>query len=81
MMKFLDKDLFNYSKSKNYLLIPGIKNLNDLEEAINLNCNIIKIYSIKSKASYIDILKFKRIDFIAAGWLSIDDIKIKKFRI
>jgi len=25
MMKFWDKDLFNYSKSKNYLLIPGIK--------------------------------------------------------
>ena len=33
MMKFWDKDLFNYSKSKNYLLIPGIKNLKDLEEA------------------------------------------------
>jgi len=31
MMKFWDKDLFNYSKSKNYLLIPGIKNLKDLE--------------------------------------------------
>ena len=46
MMKFWDKDLFNYSKSKNYLLIPGIKNLKDLEEAINLNCNIIKIYPI-----------------------------------
>ena len=38
MMKFWDKDLFNYSKSKNYLLIPGIKNLKDLEEAISLNC-------------------------------------------
>jgi len=24
MMKYWDKDLFNYSKSKNYLLIPGI---------------------------------------------------------
>ena len=43
MMKFWDKDLFNYSKSKNYLLIPGVRNLKDLEEAINLNCNIIKI--------------------------------------
>ena len=47
MMKFWDKDLFIYSKSKNYLLIPGIKNLKDLEEAINLNCKIIKIYPIK----------------------------------
>ena len=78
MMKFWDKDLFNYSKSKNYLLIPGIKNLKDLEEAINLNCNIIKIYPIKSKDSSIGILNFKSIDFIAAGGLSINDIKTYK---
>jgi len=78
MMKFWDKDLFNYSKSENYLLIPGIKNLKDLEEAINLNCNIIKIYPIKSKASSIDILNFNSIDFIAAGGLSINDVKTYK---
>ncbi len=66
MMKFWDKDLFNYAKSKNYLLIPGIKNLKDLEEAINLNCKIIKIYPIKSKDSSIDILNFKNINFIAS---------------
>ena len=75
MMKFWDKDLFNYAKSKNYLLIPGINNLKDLEEAINLNCKIIKIYPIKSKDSSIDILNFKNINFIAAGDLSINDIK------
>ena len=75
MMKFWDKDLFNYSKSKNYLLIPGIKNLKDLEEAINLNCNIIKIYPIKSKDNSINILNYKNIDFIAAGGLSINDLK------
>jgi len=75
MMKFWDKDLFNYAKSKNYLLIPGIKNLKDLEEAINLNCNIIKIYPIKSKDNSIDILNYKNIDFIAAGGLSINDVK------
>ena len=78
MMKFWDKDLFNYAKSKNYLLIPGIKNLKDLEEAINLNCKIIKIYPIKSKASSIDILNFESIDFIAAGGLSINDVKTYK---
>jgi len=78
MMKFWDKDLFNYSKSKNYLLIPGIKNLKDLEEAVNLNCKIIKIYPIKSKASSIDILNFESIDFIAAGGLSINDVKTYK---
>jgi len=78
MMKFWDKDLFNYANAKNYLLIPGIKNLKDLEEAINLNCNIIKIYPIKSKASSIDILNFESIDFIAAGGLSINDVKTYK---
>jgi len=78
MMKFWDKDLFNYAKSKNYLLIPGIKNLKDLEEALDLNCKIIKIYPIKSKDSSIDILKFKNIDFIAAGGLSINDVKTYK---
>ena len=78
MMKFWDKDLFNYAKSKNYLLIPGIKNLKDLEEAINLNCKIIKIYPIKSKDNSIDILNYKNIDFIAAGGLSINDVKAYK---
>ena len=78
MMKFWDKDLFNYAKTKNYLLIPGIKNLKDLEEAINLNCTIIKIYPINSKDSSIDILNFKNINFIAAGGLSINDVKTYK---
>ncbi len=75
MMKFWDEDLFNYAQSKNYLLIPGINNLKDLKDAINLNCNIIKIYPIKSKDISIDILNYKNIDFIAAGGLSINDLK------
>ena len=75
MMKFWDKDLCKYAKTKNYSLIPGIKNLKDLEEAINLNCKIIKIYPIKNKESSIDILNFKNINFIAAGGLSFNDVK------
>ena len=78
MMKFWDKDLFNYAQSKSYLLIPGINNLKDLKEAIDLNCNIIKIYPIKSKDSSIDIRNYKNIDFIAAGGLSINDVKTYK---
>jgi len=78
MMKFWDKDLFTYAKSNNYLLIPGIKNLTDLEEAIDLNCNIIKIYPIKNKDSSINILNYKNIDFIAAGGLSINDVTTYK---
>ena len=75
MMKFWDKDLFSYAKAKNYLLIPGITNLKELEEAINLSCKIIKVYPIKSKDNAIDIINYKNIDFIAAGGLSIDDLK------
>ena len=75
MMKFWDKDLFNYAKLKNYLLVPGIKNLSDLQEAINLNCKIIKIYPVKSKDISIDILSYKNVDFIAAGGLSINNVK------
>ena len=75
MMKFWDKDLFNYAKAKKHLLIPGIKNLKDLKEAINLNCKIIKIYPIKNKDNLIDISHYKNIDFIAAGGLSVNDLK------
>jgi len=78
MMKFWDKDLFSYAKAKNYLLIPGITNLKELEEAINLSCKIIKVYPIKSKDNSIDIINYKNIDFIAAGGLSIDDVKTYK---
>ena len=78
MMKFWDKELFNYARKKNHLLVPGIKNLSNLNEAINLNCKIIKIYPVKSKDNSINILNYKNIDFIAAGGLSISDLKIYK---
>ena len=75
MMKFWDKELFNYAKSKNYLLVPGIKDLSELKEAIKLNCRIIKIYPVKNKDRSIDVLNYKNIDFIAAGGLSINNVK------
>ena len=78
MMKVWDKDLVNYSNSKNHLLIPGIKNLKDLKEAIDLNCKIIKIYPVKDKNELINISQYKNIDFIAAGGLSISDIPLYK---
>ncbi|MDC3182802.1 bifunctional 4-hydroxy-2-oxoglutarate aldolase/2-dehydro-3-deoxy-phosphogluconate aldolase [Prochlorococcus sp. AH-716-B23] len=74
MMKGWDRDLLNYSNSKNHLLIPGIKNLKDHKQAIDLNCKIIKIYSIKDNIELINISQYKNIDFIAAGGLSISDI-------
>ena len=78
MMKFWDKDLFNYSNSKNHLLIPGIKNLKNLREAIDLNCKIIKIYPVKDKTELINLSQYKGIDFIAAGGLSISDLPLYK---
>ena len=78
MMKVWDKELLNYSNSKNHLLIPGIKNLKDLNEAIDLNCKIIKIYPVKDKIELINISQYKNIDFIAAGGLSISDLPLYK---
>ena len=78
MMKVWDKDLVNYSNSKNHLLIPGIRNLKDLKEAINLNCKIIKIYPVKDINELINISQYKNIDFIAAGDLSISDVHLYK---
>ena len=78
MMKTWDKDLLNYSNSKNHLLIPGIKSLKNLKEAIDLNCKIIKIYPVKDKIELIDISQYKNIDFIAAGGLSISDLPLYK---
>ncbi len=78
MMKFWDKDLLNYSNSKNHLLIPGIKNLEDLKEAIDLDCKIIKIYPVKDKNKSINLSQYKNIDFIAAGGLSICDLPLYK---
>ena len=78
MMKSWDKDLLNYSNSKNHLLIPGIKNLKNLEEAIDLGCKIIKIYPVKDKSELINLSQYKNIDFIAAGGLSISDLPLYK---
>ena len=76
MMRFWDRNLFNYSKSNNHLLIPGISTLKDLQEVISCDCNVIKIYPINKKEDSLKIDKFKKeITFIAAGGLSILDIQ------
>ena len=74
MMRFWDKELFNYSKEKNFLLIPGLRQLNHLNEAISYNCKIIKIFPVKEKEQILDISKFKENTFIGAGDLSIKDL-------
>ena len=78
MMKFWDKDLINYAKTKNHLLIPGIQKIKDLKEAIDLNCKIIKIYPAKHIDKLINISEYENINFIAAGGLSISDLQLYK---
>ena len=76
MMRFWDKNLFKYSKLNNHLLIPGISLLDDFQEAVSLNCNVIKIYPINKKENTLRIKNFnKEITFIAAGGLSILDLQ------
>ena len=75
MMRFWDKELFNYSKEKNFLLIPGLRKLNHLNEAISYNCRIIKIFPVKEKEQILDINKFENNTFIGAGDLSIKDLE------
>jgi len=75
MMRFWDKELFNYSKEKNYLLIPGLRQLNHLNEAISDNCKIIKIFPVKEKEPILDLNDFKKITFIGAGDLSIKELE------
>ena len=74
MMRFWDKELFNYSKDKNFLLIPGLRQLNHLNAAIFCNCKIIKIFPVKEKEQILDINKFKKNTFIGAGDLSIKEL-------
>ena len=74
MMRFWDKELFNYSKENNFLLIPGLRQLNHLNEAISYNCKIIKIFPVKEKEPILDLNNFKKITFIGAGDLSIKDL-------
>ncbi len=70
-MKCWDRNLLNYSNSKNHLLISIIKHLKDLKKALDLNCKIIKIYPIKDNIELINISQYKNINLIAANRLYI----------
>ena len=74
MMRFWDKHLYIYSKKNNYLLIPGMTSTKDFKEAISYNCCIIKIFPVAKKDILLDINKFKRISFIGAGDIALNNI-------
>ena len=74
MMRFWNKDLYIYSKRKDYLLIPGMTSFKDLKEAISQDCCIIKIFPVAQKDIFLDINAFNQISFVAAGDIAINDI-------
>ncbi len=74
MMKYWDKDLYIYSRKKNYLLIPGLNKLDQLIEAKLYNCKIIKIYPVITKDIFLHINQFRKTSFIGAGGISISDL-------
>tara|TARA_B100000212_G_scaffold257307_1_gene197486 strand:+ start:641 stop:1324 length:684 start_codon:yes stop_codon:yes gene_type:complete len=74
MMRFWNKDLYIYSKKKNYLLIPGMTSFQDFKEAISFNCCMIKVFPVAKKDIQLDINKFNRISFLGAGDIGINDI-------
>ena len=74
MMRFWNKDLYIYSKRKDYLLIPGMTSFKDFKEAISQDCCIIKIFPVAQKDIFLDINAFNQISFVAAGDIAINDI-------
>ena len=74
MMRFWNKDLYIYSKKKDYLLIPGMTCMKDFKEAISCNCCTIKIFPVSNKDILLDINKYNQISFVGAGDIAINDI-------
>ena len=74
MMRTWNKDLFTYSKKNNYLLIPGMTGIKDLQEAISYKCSMIKIFPIANKDILLNINKYNHISFVGAGDIAINDI-------
>ena len=74
MMRFWNKDLYIYSKTRDYLLIPGMTSMKDFKEAISYDCCMIKIFPAAKKDISLDINKFKKISFVGAGDIGINDI-------
>ena len=74
MMRVWNKDLYIYSKKKDYLLIPGMTSIKDFKEATSYNCCTIKIFPVKKKDILLDINEFNQISFLGAGDIAIKDI-------
>ena len=79
MSPFFNKEIHLKAKEYNQLLIPGISNIENYKEAINLGYKIIKIFPASNLGiNFLNKLKdFKEIDifFIGAGGIKTKDIK------
>ncbi len=79
MSPFFNKEIHIKAIEKNQLLIPGISNVEDFKEAINLKYKIIKIFSISKLGinflNKLKMLKENEIFFIGAGGIKSKDLK------
>ena len=79
MSPFFNKEIHIKAIENNQLLIPGISNIEDFKEAINLGYKIIKIFpASKLGINFINELqdlKTKDVFFIGAGGIKSSDLK------
>ncbi len=81
MTPFFKKEIHLKALESNQLLIPGISNIKDFKEAINLGYKIIKIFpASKLGIDFVNKLKdFKEIDIFFIGAGGIKSNHLKKF--
>jgi len=80
MMRFWQKELYIYARNNSYLLVPGLNKIKDFKEATSHNCQIIKIFPVNNKEDNLDIKRNKKIYFIGAGDICINNLdKFKLF--
>ncbi|WP_269604382.1 bifunctional 4-hydroxy-2-oxoglutarate aldolase/2-dehydro-3-deoxy-phosphogluconate aldolase [Prochlorococcus marinus] len=79
MSPFFNKEIHLNAIKYNQLVIPGISNIKDFEEAMNLGYKIVKIYPVsKLGINFINDLKEnkkKDIFFIGAGGIKSENLK------
>ena len=76
-----DYNILEYSKQINFNFIPGVSNINDINNALNYKCQFLKYYPAEKSGgilnlnTLININKLSELKFIAMGGLNSMNIK------
>ena len=76
-----DYNILEYSKQINFNFIPGVSNINDINNALNYKCKFLKYYPAEKSGgilnlnTLININKLSELKFIAMGGLNSMNIK------